>query len=258
MKEPHKLIFQIYDNAKELLSDQSIAFDPVQLKNVASCIYSPGPSIRAIFDFPSRSFDKVSQSVEELLGYPASNFTVEKLISIIHPEDIGLVIKNEALAGVFLHKFLSVEERPFYKATYQYRVKDSDDNYRLFLHQAVPLTLDSNGLLSKTLVCISDISKYGDKGNRYVSFIDIRGIKSYANIDVEADLMKKVHNEKVLTKREIEILQLISEGYNSKQIAETLFISYDTVRTHRNNIISKNNFNSINQAVAYYIRNGLL
>lgn len=46
-------------------------------------------------------------------------------------------------------------------------------------------------------------------------------------------------NEKNLTPREMEILQLISEGCSNKQIADKLFISIDTVKKHLNNIFQK-------------------
>jgi DNA-binding CsgD family transcriptional regulator len=42
-----------------------------------------------------------------------------------------------------------------------------------------------------------------------------------------------------ITKREKEVLELISFGYSSKQIASLLRISYHTVVTHRNNLIAK-------------------
>ncbi|MEL6535059.1 MAG: response regulator transcription factor [Bacteroidota bacterium] len=42
-----------------------------------------------------------------------------------------------------------------------------------------------------------------------------------------------------LSKREIEIIAALAEGTNSEQIAEKLFISKNTVRTHRRNIMQK-------------------
>jgi DNA-binding NarL/FixJ family response regulator len=42
-----------------------------------------------------------------------------------------------------------------------------------------------------------------------------------------------------LTRRESEILAYIARGFSSKQIANKLFISKNTVDTHRRNIISK-------------------
>ncbi|HSC36668.1 MAG TPA: helix-turn-helix transcriptional regulator, partial [Chitinophagaceae bacterium] len=41
------------------------------------------------------------------------------------------------------------------------------------------------------------------------------------------------------TKRELEILHLIGEGYSTKQIAEKLYISINTVETHRRHLLEK-------------------
>ncbi len=45
--------------------------------------------------------------------------------------------------------------------------------------------------------------------------------------------------ENPLSKRETEILELVSNGYTNPQIAEKLFISYETVRKHVRNIYEK-------------------
>jgi len=42
-----------------------------------------------------------------------------------------------------------------------------------------------------------------------------------------------------LSKREIEVLQLISKGYNNEEIAEKLFVSKNTVKTHIQHIYTK-------------------
>jgi len=47
-----------------------------------------------------------------------------------------------------------------------------------------------------------------------------------------------------LTKREMEIIQLIKEEYTNKQIADKLFLSLFTVETHRKNIMHKLKLNS--------------
>lgn len=44
-----------------------------------------------------------------------------------------------------------------------------------------------------------------------------------------------------LTKREIEVLDLISQGYSNEDIAAFLFIGGKTVQTHYTNILSKLN-----------------
>lgn len=54
-----------------------------------------------------------------------------------------------------------------------------------------------------------------------------------------------------LTKREREILQLIAAGHSNPAIAEQLFLSTDTVKTHRKNIMRKLDVNNTAQLVKY-------
>lgn len=61
-----------------------------------------------------------------------------------------------------------------------------------------------------------------------------------------------------LTGREKEVLHLLGEGNNYQEIAESLFISVDTVRHHIRNIYSKLHVHSQSHAVAKAIRKGLI
>lgn len=61
-----------------------------------------------------------------------------------------------------------------------------------------------------------------------------------------------------LTRKEIRVLQLLSEGYSNSAMAEKLFVSDSTVRTHLRNINSKLNASSRTQAVAIARRLGIV
>ena len=52
-----------------------------------------------------------------------------------------------------------------------------------------------------------------------------------------------------LTPRELEILQLIAEGLSNREIAERLFVSENTVKTHSANVFSKLSARRRTQAV---------
>ncbi len=64
--------------------------------------------------------------------------------------------------------------------------------------------------------------------------------------------------EDPLTPRETEIVKLIGESYNTKQIAETLVISEKTVDRHRTNILEKLGMHDRVELVRYAIRRGLV
>ncbi len=62
-------------------------------------------------------------------------------------------------------------------------------------------------------------------------------------------------NETVgLTQREQEILSHLAKGYRYKEIADTLFISVETVRTHLRNIYDKLHVRSRTEAVLKYLK----
>ncbi len=61
-----------------------------------------------------------------------------------------------------------------------------------------------------------------------------------------------------LSKREKEILSLISQGYTSSTISQALYISKYTVETHRKNILRKLNFSSSTELVKFAVQQGLV
>jgi two-component system, NarL family, response regulator NreC len=62
----------------------------------------------------------------------------------------------------------------------------------------------------------------------------------------------------LLTTREREILQLLAEGKNNKEVAAFLNLSLYTVETHRSNIFQKLNLHSGAELILYAIRKGVI
>ncbi|MDN5351719.1 MAG: two-component system, NarL family, response regulator DegU [Clostridiales bacterium] len=60
-----------------------------------------------------------------------------------------------------------------------------------------------------------------------------------------------------LTKREYEVIRLISKGYNNKEIAGELFISEKTVKNHVSNIFKKIKVTDRTQAALYAIKHNI-
>ena len=60
-----------------------------------------------------------------------------------------------------------------------------------------------------------------------------------------------------LTEREKDVLRLIVKEHTTQEIAEKLFISTNTVETHRKNLISKLNVRNVAGLVKYALQNGL-
>ncbi|RPH40164.1 MAG: LuxR family transcriptional regulator [Burkholderiales bacterium] len=56
-----------------------------------------------------------------------------------------------------------------------------------------------------------------------------------------------------LTRREIEVIELVADGFTKDEIAEELFISPCTVKNHTKNILDKYNCNRLIKAVGVYM-----
>lgn len=64
--------------------------------------------------------------------------------------------------------------------------------------------------------------------------------------------------ENELTEREMEVLQLLAQGASNPQIAEELFITTNTVKSHISHILAKLQLENRTQAAAYAVQKGII
>ncbi len=69
---------------------------------------------------------------------------------------------------------------------------------------------------------------------------------------------KLPHQKNVLSMRELEVLREMVYGKSNKEIAETLFVSEKTVKTHVSHILNKLEVSDRTQAVVYAIRHHIV
>ncbi|BAK44457.1 response regulator [Eggerthella sp. YY7918] len=87
---------------------------------------------------------------------------------------------------------------------------------------------------------------------------------SYIHPKMTALLAKQLVDEKedrsyrLLTNRELEVLQLLAKGYTNKEISEQIFLSVKTVEAHRSKIYQKLGFKTRADLVGYALRHKLL
>lgn len=70
--------------------------------------------------------------------------------------------------------------------------------------------------------------------------------------------MQNERSNQGLSGREKEVLKLLAEGYNNREISEMLVISVKTVEAHRANIMRKYHFKNITELVLYAVRNHIV
>lgn len=77
-------------------------------------------------------------------------------------------------------------------------------------------------------------------------------------VNAPFSMNKKEAEQMNLSKREVEVLQLMAEGLSNKQIADKLFVSLSTIKTHSNNLFDKMNVERRTQAIDKGKRLGII
>lgn len=116
------------------------------------------------------------------------------------------------------------------------------------------LSLDENGGLGKSLNIHTQIDHLSNSNTYKISLIGLNGEPSFVNLS----LNQENQDIKKFSKREIDIIKLVSNGLNNADIAEKLFISVLTVKKHRNNILIKSDSKNTAQLIKNCILQGII
>ncbi|GGW81554.1 response regulator transcription factor [Salegentibacter mishustinae] len=237
-----------------------------QFKKMAD-LMAPGKSYYYIANFQSLEIEMISDSVCNFIEKNRITDTevdFQEILALALPEEIEKIKRKEQVIKDFFVDYLPINKVQDYKVLYTYVIKDSKGKRRVMLHQATTLSQDKEGRFVHVFSIHTDISHLTNQSVEEVSFLNIRGGKSYLNVPTKnGSFDPENHSDEgniknQLSKRELEITKLIAEGLNAEEIGEQLFISSHTVRTHRKNILKKTDSKNTIQLVARTIAAGLI
>jgi len=83
-------------------------------------------------------------------------------------------------------------------------------------------------------------------------------LAEFKDLETGAERKPAQEAEANLSPREDEVLRLVAQGATNKEIADSLFISENTVKTHLRNIMDKLHLANRSQAAAYAVKKGLV
>jgi DNA-binding CsgD family transcriptional regulator len=154
----------------------------------------------------------------------------EEIIKKIHPDDRLKKYIHE-LRFYEMMDSMDTELRADYSVLSKIRMKDKDDEYRFVKHRMFYIYSPDNRKL-RFAFCLYHIAL--DQTQLQVSdFMIINTAKG------EIIVKDKLNYQNILSKRELEVLKYVGQGYASKEIADFLSISINTVSRHRQNILEK-------------------
>jgi len=94
--------------------------------------------------------------------------------------------------------------------------------------------------------------------SRGISTMIVDGFIKRTNEQGEAEEKGNEALRQQLTKREVEVLRFIAQGYTNRQIADALFLSFRTIHTHRANLMKKLDIHDTAGLVRHAITMGLV
>jgi len=208
-----------------------------------------------VIDYEKKGFEYVSENPLFLCGHTSKEVKemgYEFYFKYVIKEDVDLLLKINTIGFDFYEK-IPIEERKNHTISYDFHLKNQEGKTILINQKLTPLFLTEEGKIWKA-ICIISLSDKQNSGNITIFNESNGAIFKY---DLEREFWKT--SEKIiLSDREKEIIELSIRGYAISEIAETIFISPETVKFHRRKLFEKLNVSNISEAILYTINNKVL
>lgn len=132
----------------------------------------------------------------------------------------------EKLAGEIATFLTTHSDQPVYNFFARKKNRTSDKSE--WVLTSAKLNRSKNGLPKEIVFFSYELDLLGEEKSRLVQVLEDESV-----------FKKNIDNVSMLTKREKEIVSLLSSGLNSHEIADKMFVSVHTVNTHRKSINEK-------------------
>jgi len=221
-------------------------------------LFSAGNYYYFILNFETFNMDFVSEGTQSLLGIDSIDFTLNKFLDLLNPEDLEKIHEKEAASLNFKLNEIPKEDITKYKTVYILRVKLKNGETKTLLHQAKVLNLSKDGKVFQVMSIHTDITHLNPTIDHKISFISSEK-PSYYSLDT-GDGFNLVENnfKTIFTKREKEVIRGLSKGNDFNEIAKLLFVSPHTINTHKRNILKKSKCKNTAELIAKCIREGVI
>ncbi len=211
------------------------------------------PCTMYLFDFRTQQYLYVSKECASILDYTADELSEKGLdwvLEQIHPNDRQVLTDKAFKLFINSARKLSVDDLRNTSFSVNYRIKRKNGFYIHVFDRYVIAETDRKGNPLVVLGIYMDMSAHK---------LDSKIIFSIDHYTKDQGFSNKLTTsfpgpEIKLSDREKEVLQLISLGYPTKQIADQLKISAYTVNAHRHNLLEKTG----SQNTAQLLSNALL
>lgn len=216
-----------------------------------------------VLDYTENKYLYVDEACFDLFGYTAKQWKeegIEGFLSKWHPDDFLIMNARVFPENIkFLENIADTQHEDLI-FSFNYRVLNAKGEYITILQRSsfIPGTEKAKPLGS--IGVAFEITHFKTDNSVVQTIEESKSIdgKYYNKV-----LFKKVYFPPttapgVISKREMEILRFIAQGFSSKQIADHLFLSINTINNHRKNMLQKTGCKNSSELLNFAMKHRLI
>ncbi|MFD2522753.1 response regulator transcription factor [Emticicia soli] len=251
-------LLKYLDEIEQQAKEQYNYSEQIKEVAVASGFVRKFSGVVFVADFQTGTYPFIGEGVEELLGHPFDAFMEGGMKFTDHYAQVPTYVDSKCIAEQ-IKFFSSIKDMKFSDIRFKMNSRIIDKNkkiryysqrYKIIHRASDDFPLGVYGYCTKVPAfeedkIIQQIEFFNTTKNEW---------EEYSHLE----FYLKIDENKLLSKREIEILKWISEGLSSEAIASKLYISVHTVRTHRKNMLKRTNSTNSADLIRYGIEHKLI
>ncbi len=211
----------------------------------------PLESFILVTNTSKQSYEYVGNDFEKTLRLDRERMFSEGLsyyLSHYHPEELPILLKVFEELMIFTMTKMDQDQRQRVVYSWNYRIRNGKGHYKNMYVQQTPIYFDSNG---RPIIGYSHNTVIGNGRPRPL-------IATCKHLNEKKEFETLFHKnyfleafQQVLTKREMDVVRLLANSHKTKEIAQKLYISEQTVGVHRKNILQKLDLGSTAEIIEY-------
>lgn len=215
-----------------------------------------------VLDYQKRTYTTITKSCEQMTGFPAEQHIedgIPFLLDIYQKEDFGIYNTHIYANNAEILQSTPQSQHQELVFSYNFRITNKQKKVVKVYQRNAYITSKETGLPLYSVGFVTDITPI--KSDTVMQHTVERHTITDSGVQVQPLLHRFYYpneEDQVLSKREKEILCLMAEGFNSKELAVRLHVSEHTIINHRKNMLKKTNTKNIAELVAFAIRSKII
>lgn len=215
-----------------------------------------------VIDYAAQQYLVMTGEMQSIAGYHPKEFLesrLDKTLDVYQKDDFKIYNQQIFSANAAFLKQTPQHEHHQYVFSYNFRFVRCDKKFVQVLQRNSYITSKETGLPLYSLGMIVDITDF--KTDTVMVHTIEKKQESGGGIynqKISTNYFYPDREDSLLTRREKVVLQYLSEGYSSKEVADKLFLSERTVVNHKQNMMRKTNTKNVTELVVLAIKSRLI